>query len=63
MLDQNIFEIDLFFVREKVISGAASVDHIASENQITDILTKTMSTASFQFFRSKLNVVNLQNPP
>lgn len=54
-------EIDLFFVREKVLTKQLSVVHIPGTDQWADILTKPVSTAKFLLMRSKLNVA--EAPP
>jgi histone deacetylase 1/2 len=51
-------EIDLFFVREKVLAKQLSVTHIPGVDQIADILTKLISTDKFLYIRDKLNVKN-----
>lgn len=48
-------EIDLFFVREKVMANKLFVVHILGTDQWADILTKLVSTAKFLLMRS-LNV-------
>lgn len=51
-------DIDLFFVKEKVVSGEINATHIASEYQLTDVLTKPLlPCARFNFSRDKLKVV------
>lgn len=51
------FELDLYFVREKVISNTLFVRHVSSCDQVADVLTKPLSGAvSFNKFRSKLSV-------
>jgi len=54
-------EIDLFFVREKVMAKQLSVIHISGTDQWADILTKPVSTTKFLLMRSKLNVAEV--PP
>jgi hypothetical protein len=49
-------EIDLFFVREKVLAKQLSVTHIPGSDQLADILTKPISSAKFLHMRTKLNV-------
>jgi histone deacetylase 1/2 len=49
-------EIDLFFVREKVIAKQLSITHIPGTDQLADILTKPVSTEKFLHMRTKLNV-------
>jgi len=57
-------EIDVFFVREKVLSKQLLVYHIPALDQWADIFTKPLSQARFSFLQGKLNVQCLSpNPP
>jgi hypothetical protein len=56
-------EIDLFFVREKVLAKQLSVVHIPGQDQIADILTKPLSVDKFLAFRSKLKVASKEPHP
>ena len=47
-------EIDVHFVREQVVHGIVSLQHISGPNQIVDIFTKTLYAAKFLPNRSKL---------
>jgi hypothetical protein len=49
-------EIDLFFVREKVLAKQLSVTHIPGSDQLADKLTKPISSEKFLLMRTKLNV-------
>ncbi|PNX97517.1 retrovirus-related Pol polyprotein from transposon TNT 1-94, partial [Trifolium pratense] len=49
-------EIDLFFVREKVLAKQLSVLHIPGTAQLADVLTKPISSEKFLLMRNKLNV-------
>jgi hypothetical protein len=49
-------EIDLFFVREKVIAKQLTIVHIPGTEQLADLLTKPISTDKFLLMRTKLNV-------
>ncbi|MCH85062.1 histone deacetylase, partial [Trifolium medium] len=53
-------EIDVFFVREKVLAKQLTVVHIPGTTQIADVLTKPVSTDKFLTMRSKLNVKDSQ---
>nr|KYP56497.1 Retrovirus-related Pol polyprotein from transposon TNT 1-94 [Cajanus cajan] len=56
-------EIDVFFVREQVLSKQLLVYHIPVLDQWADVLTKSLSPARFQFLRDKLNVKSFSNKP
>lgn len=51
------FELDLYFVREKVLFNTLYVSHVPYCDLIADVLTKPLSAAAFTKFRSKLSVV------
>ena len=50
-------EIDLHFVRDRVVQKQLTLQHISTEDQIADLLTKHLSSSRFLFLRSKLCVV------
>jgi hypothetical protein len=59
-------EIDLFFVREKVLAKQLTVQHIPGDNQWADVLTKPLSSSKFLYLRPKLNVtasLSSKQPP
>ncbi|KAH9651968.1 retrovirus-related pol polyprotein from transposon RE1 [Citrus sinensis] len=49
-------EIDVHFIRDKVLSGDLKIYYVPSEDQIADILTKPLSSPQFNYLRDKLNV-------
>ncbi|XP_020231175.1 uncharacterized protein LOC109811763 [Cajanus cajan] len=51
-------ELDIFFVREKVISKALVVSHVPAQHQYANVLTKALSPKRFLFLCSKLNVAD-----
>ena len=53
-------EIDVHFVREKVLQEQLEVCYVPSSDQVADILTKVLLTTCFLHLRDKLNV---QAPP
>ncbi|XP_020234407.1 uncharacterized protein LOC109814403 [Cajanus cajan] len=52
-------EINLFFVREKVLANPLTIQHILGQDQWADALTKPLSSTIFLFLRDKLKVVEL----
>jgi histone deacetylase 1/2 len=50
------FKLDLYFVRDKIISKELQVVHLLAQNQVADTLTKPLSGHKFMEFRSKLMV-------
>lgn len=54
------FELDLHFIREKVVAGAIHVGYVPSFDQVADVLTKAQSHALFYYRRNKLNVDSLE---
>ncbi|KAG8502305.1 hypothetical protein CXB51_002012 [Gossypium anomalum] len=49
-------ELDLFFVREKVVSGQFQVGHVPASDQIADILMKPLLEPLFTKFHRQLRV-------
>ena len=48
-------ELDLFFVREKVLEKQLQVVHVPAIGQKADILTKALTSSNFSTYRSKLS--------
>jgi len=55
-------EIDLHFVRERVVVGDVRVLHIPTTSQFADIFTKGLPTSVFTEFRSSLNICSFDVP-
>ncbi|XP_014633436.1 CSC1-like protein At1g69450 [Glycine soja] len=51
-------ELELFFVREKVMEKSLQVIHVPAIDQYVDILTKSLSPSNFTIFKDKLRVVD-----
>lgn len=49
-------EIDVNFIRDKVLANDLNILCVPSEEQITDILIKTLTSLHFNYLRAKLNV-------
>ena len=50
-------ELDLFVVREKVLTKKLIVQHVPTLDQWAEALTKPLSLARFVFLRAKLNII------
>ncbi|MED6162450.1 hypothetical protein PIB30_118973 [Stylosanthes scabra] len=57
------FELDIYFVREKVIQGKIKVTHIPTTEQVADILTKPLSASPFFKFKDKLRLASSSSQP
>jgi len=55
--DTKHMELDLFFVREKVIAKHLQVVYVPAVDQRAEILTKALTPSNFTKYRSKLRVV------
>lgn len=50
-------EIDLHFVRDKVLDSSLVLQHVSSFDQVADCLTKPLTSAHFASLKAKLTVV------
>lgn len=48
------------YIRECISNGMVDVDHVRTDNQIVDILTKALGRIRFIELRQKLGVIKLQ---
>ncbi|KAJ0622300.1 putative RNA-directed DNA polymerase [Helianthus annuus] len=53
------FELDLFFLREKIASGFIRTVKIDSESQLADVFTKGLSGSQHDVFCERLSLVDL----
>lgn len=51
-------EIELYFVRENVLMGSLSVQHVPSIDRIVNIFTKSLFVVLFHRLQAKLNVLS-----
>ncbi|KAH9646466.1 retrovirus-related pol polyprotein from transposon RE2 [Citrus sinensis] len=51
-------ELDIHYIRDKVLNKELEVRYIPTKEQVADVLTKPLSFPKFSYFRSKLNVFN-----
>ena len=52
-------ELDLYFVREKVMERKLVVNHVPTEDQVVDVLTKPLSFRFFDKLCGKLTITSL----
>ena len=55
-------EIDCHFVREKVLSGCIATSYVYSNDQLADILTKSLKGSRVDFICNKLGAYDLYAP-
>lgn len=55
-------EVDRHFIKEKLDSGLICTPFVPTRNQLADILTKGLSSASFQGIISKLGMEDIHSP-
>ena len=55
-------EIDCHFIRQKIQEGVMKTEHVASKEQLADILTKGLSRLQHECLVSKLGVLNVFTP-
>ena len=55
-------EVDVHFVRDRVLAKQLEVRFVHSHDQIADCLTKALSHSRFEFLRTKLDIVFRPSP-
>lgn len=55
-------ELDIHFVRERVISKKMKIQHVSNSLQIADTLTKPLGRVAFQELYTKLKVMTFVPP-
>jgi hypothetical protein len=56
-------ELDIHFVREKVLSRQLQVLHVPATDQLADPLTKPLYPSNYSTIRSKLKVFSKEETP
>jgi hypothetical protein len=56
-------ELDIHFVREKVLSKQLNILHVPATDQLADPLTKPLSPANYATIRNKLTVFPVNETP
>ena len=55
-------EIRYFYIRDMVQKGALKLQYVSIDEEVADILTKSLSRVKFEYFREKLGVVRKYFP-
>ena len=55
-------EIRYFYIRDMMQKGAIKIQHVSTDEQVADMLTKPLSWVKFEYFRDKLGVVQKDLP-
>jgi hypothetical protein len=55
-------EIWYHFIRDMVQRGAIKLHYVGTDEQVVDVLTKSLSRVNFKHFRDKLGVVRKELP-
>ena len=56
-------EIKYHYIRDMVQREAVKLQHVATDEQIVDVLTKQLAKVKFEYFREKLGVLQIEVPP
>ena len=55
-------EIKYHYFRHMVQRGAVKLQYVATDEHISDVLTKPLSKVKFDYFREKLGVLQIEVP-
>lgn len=55
-------EIDKFFIKEKIDSGALKLKYVKSRNQVADSLTKGLGSKDNELACNKMGILNIFSP-
>ena len=55
-------EIKYHYIRDMVQRGAGNLQCVATDEQIADVLTKSLARVKFEYFREKLGVLQIEVP-
>jgi hypothetical protein len=58
----NNIEIHYHFIHDMVQRGALKLQYISMDEQVADMLTKSLSRVKFEHFRDKIGIVR-KDPP
>ena len=50
-------EIKYYYIKDMVQKGLVKLQHVVTDEQIADVLTKPLARVKFEYFREKLGVL------
>ena len=53
-------EIKYHYIRDMVQRGVVKLQHVATDEQIADVLTKPLARVKFEYFKEKLGVLQIE---
>ena len=56
-------EIKYHYIRDMVQRGVVKLQYVATNDQIADVLTKTLARVKFEYCREKFGVLQIEFPP
>ena len=59
----NHIEIKYHYIRDMVQRGEVKLQYVVTNEQIADVLTKTLARVKFEYFREKFSVLQIEIPP
>ena len=55
-------EIKYHYIRDMVHRGVVKLQYVTTDDQIDDVLTKPLDRVSFEYFRDKIGVLQIEVP-
>ena len=55
-------EIQYFYKRDMVQKGAIKLQHVSTDEQVVDVMTKPLSRVKFEYFCDNLGVIKKDFP-
>ena len=55
-------DIKYHYIKNMVQRGAVNIQYVAKDEQIDDVLTKTLAKVKFEYFRENLGVLQIEVP-
>ena len=56
------YDIKYHYIRDMVERGAVNLQYVVTDEQIADVLMKSLARVKFEYFREKLGVLQIEVP-